>query len=92
MNDGKPTLIDLQFWFLLTPIVYPPTILSERIRGLLMTWNPMAPLMAGYQNIVLIGRWPEPPDHLAPAILAAVSLIAGFFAFQRLSGELVDEL
>lgn len=89
---GQLMGIVLQFWFWLTPIVYPPTILPERIRGLIETWNPMARLMAGYQNIVLTGRWPEPADYLVPSILAAGALVFAYLAFRRLSGELVDEL
>lgn len=84
--------IVIQFWFWLTPIVYPPTILPERFRGLIETWNPMARLMAGYQNIVLTGRWPDWNDYVVHVALAIVSLIFGYMAFSRLSGEMVDEL
>ena len=89
---GQITGIVLQFWFWLTPIVYPSTILPERFRVLIETWNPLARIMAGYQAIVLTGEWPEPSDYTMHALLALGSLILGFVAFRRLSGEMVDEL
>ncbi len=89
---GQLMGIVLQFWFWLTPIVYPPSILPEWIRSLIESWNPMAPLIAGYQQIVLTGRWPEPTDYVVPVIIASGSLILGYLAFRRLSGEMVDEL
>ena len=44
--------IVLQFWFWLTPIVYPVTILPEAVRSF-MVWNPMASLVAAYQTILV---------------------------------------
>lgn len=89
---GQMMGIVLQFWFWLTPIVYPPSILPEYIRKLLETWNPLARLISGYQNIILTGQWPDPADFLAPSLLAIISLVLGYVLFKRLSGEMVDEL
>jgi lipopolysaccharide transport system permease protein len=89
---GQLMAIVLQFWFWLTPIAYPPAILPEGIRSLIEYWNPLARLIESYQEIVLTGHWPVPSDYVGPAILAVASLLLGFLAFRRLSGELVDEL
>jgi len=83
--------IVLQFWFWLTPIIYPITILPERIRTLIQ-FNPMTQIIASYQQIVLHNSWPA-WDKLQFHILGAiVALIAGSLIFIKLSGEIVDEL
>jgi lipopolysaccharide transport system permease protein len=83
--------IAVQFWFWLTPIIYPVTILPERIQQLIML-NPMTKIVISYQQILLYNQWPDWEKlqlHIAGALLI---LGVGFVVFQRLSGELVDEL
>ena len=83
--------IAVQFWFWLTPIIYPVTILPERIQQLIML-NPMTQIVISYQQILLYNQWPDWEKlqlHIAGALLI---LSVGFVVFQRLSGELVDEL
>lgn len=81
----------LQFWFWLTPIVYPITILPERMQAL-MHLNPMMPVMAAYQGILVHGEWPDWAS-LVPVALVALFLCAwGMRLFRRHSGEMVDEL
>src|SRR3546814_14921380 len=48
----------LQFWFWLTPIIYPASILPERLQPL-MALNPMASVMTAYQTILVRGAWPD---------------------------------
>jgi lipopolysaccharide transport system permease protein len=45
----------LQFWFWLTPIVYPLAVVPAGIQGL-MAQNPASPLVAAYQGIVVEHR------------------------------------
>jgi lipopolysaccharide transport system permease protein len=83
--------IVLQFWFWLTPIVYPISILPERFRALIAL-NPMTQLIAAYQTVLVTGYWPE-WSTLWPAALAAALLCAlGFHLFRKHAGEMVDEL
>jgi len=81
----------LQFWFWLTPIVYSTALLPERVRGL-FAWNPMARLVGAYQQILLVGAWPEWSQFRLQAVGAALVLVLAFVAFDRLEGEMVDEL
>lgn len=83
--------IVLQFWFWLTPIVYPISILPDRVRTLIAL-NPMTELIAAYQEIVLYDRWPLWSKFGVHFILAIASILAGFAIFRKLSAELVDEL
>ena len=83
--------IVIQFWFWLTPIVYPVSILSERVQAII-TFNPMTRIMASYQQIVLNQQWPVWREMYPQFILAAAALVFGLFVFRRLSGDAVDEL
>jgi lipopolysaccharide transport system permease protein len=81
----------LQFWFWLTPIIYPASILPETMQKL-MFYNPMAGLIAGYQGIIVRGQWPD-WGSLLPVIVLSVMLCAfGWRLFRRRVGEMVDEL
>lgn len=85
------TGIGLQLWFWLTPIVYPLSILPEGAQ-VWIRLNPLTPLAVGFQDAVLLGRWPEWSSLAAPFAVAALSLVAGWALFRRLAGELADEL
>ena len=83
--------IALQFWFWLTPIVYPADILPERVRALLV-FNPMAPLMQAYQGILVLGQLPQWAS-LTPVMLTSLVVCAlGLQLFRKHAGEIVDEL
>ena len=83
--------IFLQFWFWLTPIVYPANILPERVKSL-MALNPMASLMGAYQTILVHGQWPDWTTLWLVAALAVLLCLLGLHLFRRHSGEMVDEL
>lgn len=82
----------LQFWFWLTPIVYPAAILPQAARDILLSWNPMAPLIAAYQGIFVLGQWPNWETLLMPTIVALLLCVFGMRLFRKRSGEMVDEL
>jgi len=81
----------LQFWFWLTPIVYPGRTLPDFLASVL-AWNPMWPIVHFAQTIFLEDRVPAWSSLIYPAVVAAVLLLLGLFAFRKLSGEIVDEL
>jgi lipopolysaccharide transport system permease protein len=83
--------IFLQFWFWLTPIVYSVTILPERFQSL-MSLNPMAPLIAAYQTILVSGHWPNWQALWPVTVLALLLCALGFRLFKKHAGEMVDEL
>lgn len=83
--------IVLQFWFWLTPIIYPVTILPERIRNIIEL-NPMTRVVAAYQEIVLHGHLPQWSLFRFHIIGALAALIVGFIVFRKLSADIVDEL
>jgi lipopolysaccharide transport system permease protein len=81
----------LQFWFWLTPIIYTVAILPDTARRL-VELNPLFGPTDAYQRIVLQAEWPPWSVAAYPAAAALIALAAGFFAFQKLSGEIVDEI
>lgn len=83
--------IFLQFWFWLTPVVYPISILPERFQPL-MSLNPMARLAGAYQTILVSGQWPNWRALLPVAVLALLLCALGFHLFRKHAGEMVDEL
>lgn len=89
---GQTMAIILRFWFWLTPIVYPETVLPDKIRHLLHIWNPMARLTTAYHDVFLAGTLPDFSSFI-PLFGFGLSLLTiGFFIFTRLAGEMIDEL
>lgn len=88
---GPFVTIAMQFWFWLTPIVYPAAILPAQLRPLL-DWNPMTRLIQSWQDLLLQAAAPDWAA-LAPVALLAVMLCAlGLRLLHRHGGEMVDEL
>ena len=83
--------VALQFWFWGTPIVYPATILPEKIRPL-MDFNPMMTFMASYQGIMVNGQWPNWQRLFFIGFLSVVLCVFAIRLFRKHSGEIVDEL
>jgi lipopolysaccharide transport system permease protein len=88
---GQLFSILLQFWFWLTPIVYPVTILPEPLAAA-MAYNPMARVVAAYQTILVSGAWPNLYALWPVALLAALLCLWGLQLFRRHAGDMVDEL
>jgi lipopolysaccharide transport system permease protein len=83
--------IFLQFWFWLTPIVYPVTILPDGIKPYIDI-NPMVVVMTAYQGILVNQQWPQWGGLWPVALLAAVLCLFGLHLFKKNAGEMVDEL
>lgn len=83
--------IFLTFWFWLTPIVYPVNILPEGLKPY-MFLNPMEPVMAAYQGILVDHQWPQWENLWPTVILAVLLCLFGVRLFKKKAGELVDEL
>ena len=88
---GQFFTLFLQFWFWLTPIVYPPTILPERFKYLI-SLNPMTGLVQGYQGIFVNGQWPDWHALWPVATLSFMTCFLGFRIFRKHVNEMVDEL
>jgi len=88
---GNAVGVLFQFWFWLTPIVYPLSVVPESVRTWL-DWNPMLHVVAAYQRILVEGLPPE-PGMLMPLSLTALGVTGlAWSTFRVLSPDLVDEL
>lgn len=83
--------IFMTFWFWLTPIVYPASILPTEIQSL-MGINPMASLVNGFQTVLVQKQWPDWSSLLWMLVLSGLFCLWGFRLFRNRAGEMVDEL
>ncbi|WP_366664415.1 ABC transporter permease [Mesorhizobium sp.] len=90
-DTAQVMTIVLNLWYWLTPIVYPANVLPEQYR-FMVDLNPIAPLVALYQDALLFNRWPNPESLIMPAILGLVSMAFAMVFFRRASPELIDVL
>lgn len=81
----------LNFWFWLTPIVYPARALPDWLAAAL-EWNPMWPLVHFAQTVFLEHETPGWSGLLYPTVVAAVLVLVALRAFRALSADIVDEL
>lgn len=88
---GQLFNIVIQFWFWLTPIIYPSSILPENFRRL-MNFNPMQPIISSYQDIFVYQKNPDWVNLIYPAIFGFLSCMIGFIIYRQHHGEMVDEL
>lgn len=81
----------LQFWFWLTPIVYPLSVVPEEFTHLFLL-NPMVHIMKNFQAIFLFHEWPDWTSLGAVCIGTMILNIVGYAIFKKLEKEMVDEL
>ena len=84
--------IILQIWFWLTPIVYPIEILPKSLQAIII-FNPLYPLVSGYQKILLTQ---ETPSEIFPLLLiVTISILLQYACmnvFQRARAEIMDSI
>jgi len=81
----------IQFWFWLTPVVYPINILPEFAQNLIR-YNPMTSIIASYQRILVNGQWPIWESLWPATALGLLLCFWGMHLFRKHAGEMVDEL
>ena len=88
---GQFFTIFLQFWFWLTPIVYPADILPESIKSW-MVYNPMMKFISTYQGVLVSGTQPQWREFIPLLLFSVVLCVWGMRLFRKRAGEMVDEL
>lgn len=88
---GQFFALFLTFWFWLTPIVYPSSILPQWSRPF-MQLNPMSSVLVAFQTILVEGRHPDWSSLLPTSMLALLFCVLGYRMFRKHAGEMVDEL
>ncbi|MDI9219890.1 ABC transporter permease [Pantoea sp. EA-12] len=81
----------MQFWFWLTPIVYPLTILPQWAKDIVLM-NPLTGIVISSQSVFVKGYMND-FSILLPAVIASVVLsLIGIVLFKKRFNEMVDEL
>jgi lipopolysaccharide transport system permease protein len=80
----------VQIWMFATSVLYP----VERIGGAAGQWlalNPLTPIIEGYRDVLLLGRWPGLP-FLAAAAVSLVLFMWSWIAFHRTEFKFAENI
>jgi len=83
--------IVMQFWFWVTPIVYPIAILPKWAVGFL-NWNPMMQIIRGFQTVFVEQKWPNMEGPVIVGLISAGLCLIALRLYRNHVGEMVDEL
>ena len=91
-RDVPPLLtVLLQGLFFATPIIYPISIVPEKLRAYLY-WNPLTALVETGRNAYFFNQPPEWECLIYPAITAAVIFYCGYLFFMKTKRGVADVL
>lgn len=77
--------------FYVTPVIYPVSMVPERFLKILFL-NPMTPMVMAFQDVLYYQRAPHLDTLIIVVAYALIALVAGYFIFQRLQRNFVEEL
>ncbi len=78
----------LQLWFYVTPIIYPISMVPDRLREIYLL-NPMAGIIEAYRAVLL--HRASPIAYLSwPLLVALVALLVGYWFFKRVEHRFAD--
>ncbi|TAF38303.1 MAG: ABC transporter permease, partial [Oscillatoriales cyanobacterium] len=85
LRDIPQTLgVILNFWFYLTPIVYPASVIPEQWRGLIFWLNPMAAISEVYRDLILLGEVKHWGEWGVATLISAAIFCGGLIVYRRL--------
>lgn len=87
--------IVMQMWFFATPIVYPPSLIEEKVPEWgqrILALNPMNGFVAVYRRALYDGGAPGWRTMLALVAVSFISLAIGWMIFLRMSRRLPEEV
>jgi lipopolysaccharide transport system permease protein len=79
----------VQIWMFATPIIYPLSLVPERLRPF-YALNPMAGIVDGFRKILLQGTSPDAASVVIAAAVSCLTLIGGLMYFKRVEFKLAD--
>jgi lipopolysaccharide transport system permease protein len=88
---GQLVTILAQLWFWVTPIVYPLSVIPERLK-IFFVLNPMYHFMIIYRSVLYMN---QPPPWSSLGIVSGVSIltfIIGWLIYKKLVAEVPDEI
>jgi lipopolysaccharide transport system permease protein len=79
----------IQIWMYATPIIYPVSLVPERLRTFYFL-NPMAGVIDAYRKILLHHAAPDFTSLMFAAAVSLATLVAGLLYFKRVEFKLAD--
>ena len=81
----------MTLWFFTTPVIYELHVIPATFRNL-MRFNPMAQVIRGWQDALFFSRPPSLTGLAGAAAVAVVTLVLGYFVFDRLREVFPEEV
>jgi lipopolysaccharide transport system permease protein len=78
----------IQLWFYASPIIYPVSLVPERLRAFYFL-NPMAGIIEAYRDVLVYARVPG-MYLVTSAIVSLVILVVGYWFFKRVEFQIAD--
>jgi lipopolysaccharide transport system permease protein len=88
-DTSQALALILMAWMYLTPIIYPESLVPERFRAL-VDFNPFAPLVRSYRNVLLEGTPPDWPGLAYVTACGLVAFVLGYWWFARTRKNFAD--
>ncbi len=88
-DTAQVLAVVLTFWFWFTPIFYPPGWVPEQFASF-VNWNPLAPVVTGYRELLLLGRLPALEGLALSYGAGLAAFVAGGLFFRYAKREFVD--
>jgi lipopolysaccharide transport system permease protein len=93
LRDIPQTLgVILNFWFYLTPIVYPASVIPEQWRVWIFWLNPMAAISEVYRDLILLGEVKHWGEWGVATLISAAIFCGGLAVYRRLRPAFADVL
>lgn len=93
LRDIPQTLgVILNFWFYLTPIVYPASIIPQEWRVWIFWLNPMAAISEVYRDLILLGEVKHWGEWGVATLISAAIFCGGLAVYRRLRPAFADVL
>ncbi|MEW5857926.1 MAG: ABC transporter permease [Cyanobacteriota bacterium] len=93
LRDIPQTLgVILNFWFYVTPIIYPASAIPEEWRGWVFWLNPMTAIAEVYRDLVLVGEVQHWGEWIVATVVSVVICSGGLWVYRRLRPAFADVL
>ena len=73
--------VTITVWMFATSVVYPMDTIGGKL-GMVLSLNPMTPIVDAYRNVILLGVGPG-RGFIVAAMVSIVALVAGWLSFHR---------
>lgn len=78
-------------WQFLTPVMYSIDMVPDTMRGV-FGFNPMTSVIAAYRDVLYYQTVPEIGTMMSALIMGVISLVAGWYLFDRMQRNFAEEL